>query len=246
MLKGLGIFVPVDGRRGYFRFADMMAGPEEDYTKTLINAITNELKRCPATAVIEAVKVAVIHEINKRPAVLENKALWHIIEERVIPTPQRSTIVTRVNKAFRENKDAAEKIWIIEEGKSIEDAINEIRRENPYALIDIALSSEEHIDNVPDDKSLKMLVFKPQGDYIQLEGVIAALRALHSENALPALLRLYSVMAQESFNNPPDAVSDNPKEFARRIIFVLPRASSAPVNDIPKLNERLLKLLTAA
>ena len=245
-LKGLGIFVPVDGRIGYFRFADMMAGPDEDHTKTLINAISNELRKCPATAVREAVKMAVIHEINKRPAVLENKALWHIIEERVIPTPQRSTIVTRVNKAFRENKDAAEKIWIIEEGKSIEDAINEIRRENPYALIDIALSSEEHIDNVPDDKSLKMLVFKPQGDYIQLEGVIAALRALHSENALPALLRLYSVMAQESFNNPPDAVSDNPKEFARRIIFVLPRASSAPVNDIPKLNERLLKLLTAA
>lgn len=245
-LKGLGVFVPLAGRRGYFRFADMMVGPDEDYTKTLINAISNELKKCPATTVIEAVKMAVIHEINKRPAIVENKALWHIVEKGVIPTPQRSTIITRVNKAFRENKDATEKIWVIEEGKSIKDAINEIRSDDPGALIDIALSNEEHIDNVPDDKSLKMLVFKPQGDYIQLEGVIAALRALHSDNALPTLLRLYSVMAQESFNNPPDAISDNPKEFARRIIFVLPRTSSALVNDIPKLNERLLKLLTAA
>lgn len=248
ILKEIGIFVAVDGKPNNYRFSDMMIGEDIDYTKTLLNGVIDQFKSCPVTdteTAKEIVKMAVIHEINKEIAAPADRVLWHIIEHDVVPVQQRSTIVTQTNKAFRDNEKLTEKTWVLDGRKSISDAIAEIRIKNPDALIDVALTSEEHISLVPDDKEIKMLVFQSK-DFIQLEGVIAALKALHSENPLPILLRIYSVMAGEPYKNPPQTVSDNPKEFARKLIFDLPRAVSVPVDDIPKLNERLLVCLIAA
>lgn len=229
-----------------FVFPDVMIGPDEDYTKTLMNAAIGEMARRPVMPSIETVKMAILHQINVQSAVPENKVLWHIIEKDVIPNEQQQgSFITQINKAFRENKDAMEKIWILDDKKTIAEAVEDIRKDDPNAVIDIALSDESHIESAPDEKEIKMLVFKAK-DFIQLEGVTAALRALHSDNALSALLRIYSVMSGKPFNNPPDAISDDPKEFARRLIFDLPEAASVPIDDIPKLNERLLQLLTAA
>ncbi len=229
-----------------FAFPEVMFSPDEDYTKTLMNAAIGEMARRPVMSSIETVKMAILHQMNMPAVVPENKILWHIIEKDVIPEEQQQNgFVTRINKAFRENKDVMEKIWVLDDKKAIAEAIADIRKDDPNAVIDIALGNESRIESIPDDKEIKMLVFKAK-DFIQLEGVVAALRALHSDNALPALLRIYSVMAGKPFNNPPDAISDDPKEFARRLIFDLPRAASAPIDDISKMNERLLQLLTAA
>ncbi len=263
-LRALDILVPVESKRLYYRFSDKFLGPDEDYTKTLINAAVDvryqlgkrgdnrPLYRSgiPATKIKpirELIKMAILHQVSieQRPAIADDRTLWHIIEEEVIPLSQRTTIVTQVNKAFRDT-DLSERILILEEGKSVKDAIEEIRSKDQNAVIDIALSSEQHIGTVPDDKEIKMLVFKNAKDYIQLEGVVAALRALHSQDALPTLLRLYSIMAGQPFDNPPDGLSDDPKEFARRLIFDLPKAAKVPANEIPKLNEHLVQLLIAA
>ena len=247
ILLGPGLFVPVKGNPGHYRFSDMMMSEDADadYTRTLINAIIGEIAKCPAGALSEAIKMVILHQINMQSTVPENKVLWHIIEKDVIPEEQQQdSFVTKVNKAFRDSK-AAERIWILDDKKTAADAIAEIRKDDPDAVIDVALGDEGSIASMPDDKRIKMLVFKAR-NFIQLEGVIAALRALHSDNALPTLLRIYSVMAGEPFKNPPDAISDDPKDTARRIIFNLSKPAAVHIDDIPKLNERLLELLTAA
>jgi hypothetical protein len=247
-MKGLGIFIPVEGKPGYYRFTDFMIGPDESYTKTLINAMIGELKISKSGAVREVAKAAILNQINieRLAAVTEKKALWHIIEQGVVPIEQQQGgFVTQINRKFRDNPDMIEKICIVSGTEAIMGEIKRIKSIDPNALIDIALSDESQLEMMPDDKDLKMLVFKTK-NFIQLEGVVAALRALHSDDALSALLRIYSVMAGEPYKNPPDSVIEDAKEFARRLVFDLPNANPVPLNEIPKLNERLIQLLTAA
>jgi len=251
-LRDIGIFVSADGKRGYFRFADMMMGPNKDYTRTLINAIAPSINyKGKIPAIRGLVKMAIINEIDKSLAVTNNKTIWHIIEKNVIPRPQQDSLVTRLNKMYRDRPDLTEKIVIVDE-TSLADEIMRIRSERPDDVIDVALSKESQLSMIPDDSSLpkdrkiRPLIFKCSANFIQPEGVIAALRALHSEDALSTLLRIYSVMAGKLFGNPPGAMMDDPKKFALNLIFDLPEATSIPINDIPKLNERSLEFLAAA
>ena len=39
---------------------------------------------------------------------------------------------------------------------------------------------------------------------------------------------------------------DDPKEFAKRFVMVLPPATSLPIDDIPKINNMLLQFIIAA
>ena len=107
----------------------------------------------------------------------------------------------------------------------------------------------DHIDQVPE--KVKMLVFK--GETRQIEGIMAALRTLHlpKDEIITSILQIFKVMgAIPHENNKPLGELlhhlDNPKEFARNFVYILPPVTSLPVNDIPKINEKLLKLLTAA
>jgi hypothetical protein len=124
-----------------------------------------------------------------------------------------------------------------------------IKESCPDAIFDVALTDANDIAKVPD--GVKMLVFKGVvGDFSHIEGIVAALRALHlqREQVMPSLLRIYAAMKGAAYEGkmPPPGLLDDPREFARAFIFDLPPVTSVPVNDIPKLNARLLVLLTAA
>ena len=83
----------------------------------------------------------------------------------------------------------------------------------------------------------------------QLEGFIAALRALHGpkKDIVLTLKRIYSVLTGVAcpYEIPPD-ILDDPVKFAHSFIFDLPPAAPIPANEISKINERLLQLLIAA
>jgi len=158
-----------------------------------------------------------------------------------------------MNNASKESR-SPERIWILRRGESIRQAVSRIKKECPSAIFDVALTNINHIKRVPilkgEDK-IKMLVFKGKaGDFRQVGGVIAALRALHlpKGDIIPTLLRIYSAMEGSLYQGkiPPPSAVDDPREFARTFIFDLPPIRSMSVNDIPKMNEQLLKLLTAA
>lgn len=266
ILKDLGIFVSVERKRGNYRFSDMMIGPDENYTKTLINAI-NDI-RCQVgkrgeerplhrwnipdgktDLVKELIKMTILHRINliQKPAIPEGKVLWHILEQDIVSISQRSSFTQEVNNAAERSK-ASERIYMLKRNESIEDAINHINRDHPDAIFDIALSAENHIGKVPGD--IKRLVFKGSaGDVTQLEGIVAALRALHGprEDVIPTLKRIYAVLkgAACQYEIPPDTI-DDPVKFARNFIFDLPPTEPIPADEISKMNERLLQLLVAA
>ncbi len=251
-------------RTDNYRFDRKMLGPDIDHTKTLINAI-NDIRYIAGKqgdekpmhrgaidlskmgTVKALVKMAVFKELNNGylPTLEKDKILWHIIERGVIPREQGDAIVTQINKAFR-NNDLPERVWILDENKNTSEAIAEIREKFPNSIIDVALASKDSINKMPDDDQVKMLVFRGCHDFVQLEGVIAALRALHSQDALARLRHIYLIMTDHIFAGELPSASDSIKEFARKFAFDLPPAENAPINDIPELNKRLLALLTAA
>jgi ribosomal protein S18 acetylase RimI-like enzyme len=259
ILIKLGILVPVGENTGRYRFAEAMRNDHLDsaeaitYTGTLINAINDiRYKGGNTDTWHELVKMAIINQATDkfRPAIQEKRTLWHIIEQDVIPVEQRAGIVTRLNKYCRESADP-EKIRILKDDETLTDVLAEIRKD-PDAVVDIALSDESHI--LKDDSTTKMLVFKaaPGSNFIQLEGVLDALRALHNEDRdalIRDLLRIYSRMAGQAYKGdvPPPGALDDMREFAKIFQFILlPPAEPVPANEIPDLNARLCKLLTAA
>ena len=268
VLKDLVIFIPVKGAQDRYIFSDMMRGPnieqpELDYTKTLINAINGIVymigkigdkrplhrggisgEKLPV--VKELVRMAIMSETEKEFAVEqiakeERQALWHIIEEDAIPAAQYSTIAPDINKKFGIESDVHEHIIILNKNNTLSGVISEIRGKDSRAIIDVALSDESHIGLI-DDIKVKKMVFKTENDFIDLDGVLKALRALHYENAdetLAVLLRLYSVMAGQ----PPEG---NLPVVSGTYVFKLPRIHRENINDIPKLNAHLLELLASA
>ncbi len=272
ILKALGIFVPIEEKTGHYKFSDMMKGPNENYTKTMINAINDikyqvgqkgeerplnryDIPKDKRPAVKELIKMTVLHQANlmQRSATLENKVLWHIIERDVLSDSQKNSFAQQINTASMKS-GSPERIWILKREETIKEAIAKIKAICPNAVFDVALSSPDHIEKIPaleGEKEIKMLVFKgTAGDFSQIEGVIAALRALHlkKEQVIPALLRIYSIMAGAPYTGeiPSEATLEDVREFARKFIFDLPPATELPVDDIPKLNERLKELLIAA
>ena len=108
ILKDLGIFVSVEGKRGYYRFSDMMVGPDENYTKTMINVVNDiryqvgkkgearplhrgNIPNDKISSVRELVKMSIFHQMNlmQDPAIPKGKVLWHILEEGVVSEAQR-------------------------------------------------------------------------------------------------------------------------------------------------------------
>lgn len=264
ILCSLGILVPADDLNKVYRFSNTMRGQDENYTVTLINGAMESLKRRDAPwgnvdLLREHVKIGILHEINvmvgmmAKPALPKDKVVWRIIEQSVVAPSQRSKFAQDL-KNYYSSPDCKDKerIWILRAGESIAQAMARIREITPEAEFDVALSAKSHIDKVPAEIS-KILVFRGDNgaDVVQIEGVIAALRALRIENrqeAINILLRIYSALNGSRYKGdipPPSALSD-PRQFARDFVFDLPATKPIPHDDMLKMNARLFALLTAA
>jgi DNA-binding transcriptional regulator YdaS (Cro superfamily) len=275
-LEDIGVFVLAEGKSGLCRFSDMIIGESENYTKTMINAICDicfiinsgnkkrsvhfsTIPKKQGATVRELIKLVIIREISvmQNPGIAEGKVLWHIIDNKLLAPAQRhSSFAQKINKFSLESKKS-EKIWILNKNETIEDAMEKIRKfhsekkdtdKEPY--FDVALNSTDQIDQVPE--SVKVLVFRGEvGDFSQIGAVITALRALHLHRTeiVASLLNIYSALNGTAYTGDipsVDFIINSPKEFAKRFIFVLPPVQSLPINDIPKLNDRLLEILMDA
>ncbi len=186
------------------------------------------------------------------PAPEENKVLWHILENGLLADEQKSSFAQQVNNLSRRS-EGRERIWILKDGETIKSAIDGIKKITPEAIFDVALSSAAHIGAVPErdgDNKIKMLVFEGEAsNFRHINGMVYALRALHLENEkiMPALLAIYAALTGEKYKGeiPPLVLLNNPREFAKKFIFVLPPAEPLPVEDIPKVNARLMEVMTA-
>lgn len=269
ILKDLGILVKAD-KAYHYKFADIMKGENENYTKTMINAINDiryqvgesgderplhrgTIPEERIDTVKELVKMTLLHEINvmQKPVIPEDKVLWHIIDPELLSASQQNSgFFQIINKASKES-DARERIYIKSSKESVESVIRKLKESTPNAVFDIALSSPKLISRVPKyegENEIKILVFEGQvGDFSQIEGIVAALRALHLERdqAVLSLLRIYSAITGRAYEGEIPSM-DDVRDFARKFIIKLPPATKLAIEDIPKLNQMLLKLLTAA
>jgi len=273
---GVFVQCGVRDSKKYYRFPDWMIGNDENAAKTMINAISDihykmrgngderpfhrgNIKGHPKKerlVAAELVKMTALHQINasQLPAVPEEKVLWHIIDRDLLAPNQADTsFAQKLNNASM-SSDASERVYVPLRGESLPHTMRKIKELCPNAFFDVALSSVDKIDDVPhfnNGNQVKMLVFQGQpGDFTQVEGMVSALRAMHlpKERVIPSLLMIYSAISGSPYEGelPGTELLDDPEEFARRFIFVLPPAKPLPVDDIKELNEKLLRFLTAA
>ena len=276
-LKELGIFVPAPDRRGFYKFSEMFIGEDEDHTRTMINAVngirygTNsngnahplhrgDIPSNSRSTLKELIKMTVLHQKNimrYAPSVGKDKVLWHLIEHDVVSDSQKSSFIQRINNASKRSR-SAERLWILRNDETIYEAVERIRSFCPNALFDVALSSSDHMENVPvlkGDNRIKMLVFEgSSNDIRQIEGIILALGTLHlpEDRAVAELKDLFHILTGTPYINGKfddiklrEMLVQAPRDFARNFIFTLPPAEEY-VDDIDELNKRLLTFLTAA
>ena len=196
-----------------------------------------------------------IHTMNLEliQPVEEGKTMWHVIPVSLIPQDPRYNLRTKFIELVREMErlypEAREKIRIVTDKQDLANVVNNLAKD-PNNIVDVALDSESLIDKLPD--SAKMLIFEAKdgdiGDFRQLEGILAGLRALHIKDynqRIEKLSRIYKFLTGESPKNIP-AASDSLKEFARKFKFILLPITIEDKEALRRLNENLLRLIEAA
>ncbi|MFC1576894.1 hypothetical protein ACFL3N_00990, partial [Candidatus Omnitrophota bacterium] len=202
----------------------------------------------------ELIRMTLLHQIRlmERPAIPKENVLWHILDEDLLAESQKSRFAQGIKNYYNSDDiSSKERVYVLRNGQDISDVMADIGAECENAIFDVALSNPAKADGIRGNK-IKMLIFEGSaGDLCQVEGILAALNALHLPNKqdiVPALLRIYRVMGAMPLagNKQMDELTellDDPKEFARGFIYLLPSADAVPVTDMPKVNERMKQLI---
>jgi len=191
--------------------------------------------------------MAAIHSLNLNltPAVPKGKVFWHVIPEELVPYSIRSRFIALVNQT---NKipQIREKIKVVTHQQGLNETVAGLTAD-ANNIVDVALSHRKDLEGLP--AGVKALVFEGElGDFRQLEGIIAALRALQSNNSI-ALIRLYEMLTGESCNAKEEDIVKNiedPRRLAAYIIFNLKPIAIHDTRVIGDLNKNLLQLIRSA
>lgn len=213
-----------------------------------------EQSRGSASGEVEEAMVE-LHRLNVEllPAVEEGKTLVHILPVNLIPQGidynQRTKFVEFVHRLKRDYPASKEEIRVVTDAQLAE--VTEHLASNPNYIIDIALSNEGQLARIPD--GVKALIFEAEGgqlgDFRQLEGILAALRALHIKDRAEMrdkLSRIYGLMTGKAIspNDIPDLIDT--KQFARLFKFILPPMTIKDKERLRSLNDNLLRLIESA
>lgn len=196
-----------------------------------------------------AEKVDAIHTKNLSaiPHIPDRTVICHIITDSILPDSQKG-MLKQLEQEMRGRNDYFEKVVAL----SVGDAdgsdmflrkLDTIRRREEkrynalgYAVrFDVACPTKELVRRVQRDYDIPALAFakEGEGDIIQVEGIILALRVLFSGTA-EDLLKVYSLLTGREFRT---TINDI-KELARHIVFILP-VTKLDVDSIERLNARI-------
>ncbi|GEM_PF-6439515 len=174
------------------------------------------------------------------------KTLWHVIPIDLVPFDIRPDFIHAIEAINRDFPDLREKIEVVTDRQDLA-AVVERLAADPANIVDVAVPGADHLEGLPGN--VKALVFEGElGDFRQLEGILAALRALQQSN-VDTLLRLYQVLTGQSFEGDEEDIRKNianPKQLASIIIFNLKPIEVQDFDELKRLNENLLKILRAA
>ncbi|MFQ5952260.1 MAG: hypothetical protein ACE5JK_02525 [Candidatus Omnitrophota bacterium] len=189
-----------------------------------------------------------IHEKNLEliPPIEAGKILWHVIPAKLIPYSIRSEFVAFINEMNQKYPDSREKIKIVTERQDFFATVKDLAGDSAN-LIDAAVATKDDLRDLP--KSVKALVFEGAlGDFRQLEGIIAALRALQQED-VEALTDLYMLMTGEEFQGDLHEVAgsiEDPSLLAEFLTFSLSPVKVHNVRELDRLNKEQVRFIHAA
>jgi len=193
-----------------------------------------------------------LHKINSAllPAVPDNKTLWHVIPIQLIPSPIRGKFLEMVTE-LNSQPLLKEKIKIVTERQDLQTEIYKLA-ESGTAIVDVAFTSADDLEmltQIETKDKIKALVFEGEmGNFIQLEGIIASLRALQTGN-VPVLLQLYEKLTGSAFSGSESSILaslNNPDQLAKKLTFILKPITIIDGNALSEMNKLLLEFIHSA
>jgi len=189
-----------------------------------------------------------IHEMDIEliPPLEDGKILWHVIPAELIPLPIRKDFIKMVSDLNRDLPEMREKIRIVTEKQDVAAATAELAAD-VNNIVDVAVVGEGQLESLPE--GVKALVFEGElGDFRQLEGILAALRALQQNNAR-ALMDLHKILTGEDYDGDEASILKNiadPVALSKVIKYTLLPIRVYDHNALDDMNQRLLQLIRAA
>lgn len=198
-----------------------------------------------------------IHAINSSmPAEIDKKkTVVYLLQDDLVPAGISGRFIEEMKSLDKNYPYMREHYRVItkEQAKDMGAYISSLKagmEEGQEICINAALTDEDLMKTLP--AGVKALVFRganKEDGFRQIEGVVAALRALQREDA-GILAELYRLLTGKTL--PPSADTDilasinNPEMLAKIIIFDLPRMDSIPVENLNRLNDLVLGYLVSA
>jgi len=210
-----------------------------------------------ATSPIPSVQAAkaetsIVHSenLNYTPTIPDKAILCHVITDSILSSGQRNILKT-LEQGMRNDKYSEKVVSLsVEDSSNSEEFISELesikaREEARYpgykVQFDVACPSKYLVSKIQ-DKGMQALAFiqEGEGDIVQVEGIILALRALQTGN-IDNLLKVYKFLTGREIS-----VSANDiNELARMMLFILP-VRKLDINAIGTLNRIIEENIKAA
>ncbi|MFH1395390.1 MAG: WD40 repeat domain-containing protein [Candidatus Omnitrophota bacterium] len=183
----------------------------------------------------------------------KERVLCHIIADSIIPGELQKQMVQELEQETRKDK-YKEKIVRLEGSNTvdfIEELTKEMKRLRKYYKekgieVDFDVAAPDTGVNKRIEKELgtKALAFRvDEKSFVQVEGIILALRALHSNN-LERLYEVYKLITGKNLDPSEDIKTI--QDFMREIVFVLPECRELDHDLLIELNRNIREMIKYA
>jgi GNAT superfamily N-acetyltransferase len=197
-------------------------------------------------------------ELEYLPTIPKKTILCHVITDSILPVGQRYDMLKVGLEQGMRGEEYREKIAVLSilETAGAEEFMAElervkarVRNENKGYKIEftVACPDIEGLVEQVQSTGLKALAFKREGegDIVQAEGILLALRALYTGN-INSLIRIYKFLTGQDIMDIPDGKDEKEimRKLTRQLVFTMPLWK---VDDAARINDLIRdNILTAA
>jgi len=187
------------------------------------------------------------------PSIGEKRVLCHIIADSIIPGELQKQMVQELEQEMRKDK-YSEKIvrlevsstadFVEELTKEMEKLRKEYRKKGIEIDFDVAVPDTGINKRIQEELKTNVLAFRvDEKSFVQVEGIIMALRALHSDS-LERLYEVHKLITGKELNSQ-NAIKSI-QDFMREVVFDLPQCRELEYELLKELNENIKKMIMYA
>jgi hypothetical protein len=172
--------------------------------------------------------LGIVHDVNMSLVPQTKNTIHYVIDENLVPLSMRNEVRIFLDRFYKKYPfiGEKEKIAIVSHGNLLK-RIEELSGRGGDGHINAAVSHKNIINSLPE--GVKALVFsgvKEESEFVNLEGIIASLRALHQEN-VQSLLELFELLTGEDsdtgkfYDNDLSQLLSDPERLSKILVFHL-------------------------